>query len=404
MKEKIKALLTDSMWSIAGLMLMNVVMQFIVYPVWNSRLGSEEYGNILYLISIMNIIAISVGSACNYARMTESATKSTYNINYNIILFISSIVVIPVIIIVSKFAGVSMSTSDAIAFLILTILTMWRYYADVEYRLNVNYKGYFVYYLMISIGYLIGIGAFYVTGMWAMALIPGEIAGLITVFIKGTVFKKDISFSAEAFKEVFKVVIVLIITDIISNIVFNGDRLVLKIFIDGTAVTAYYLASLLGKTISLISTPLNSVIIGYLAKYKGKLNLKMMNIVTAVSLAAVLVGTFLCTVASHILIAILYPQNYNEVKEFFVIANMAQVFYFVTNVITVILLRFSKARYQLYINVIYAVAFCAICIPVTMIGADMWTFCIALLSVCVIRMAASLLLGYKDAILLKNKE
>lgn len=404
MKEKIKALLTDSMWSIAGLMLMNVVMQFIVYPVWNSRLGSEEYGNILYLISIMNIIAISVGSACNYARMTESATKNTYNINYNIILFISSIVVIPVIIIVSKFAGVSMSTSDTIAFLILTILTMWRYYADVEYRLNVNYKGYFVYYLMISIGYLIGIGAFYVTGMWAMALIPGEIAGLITVFIKGTVFKKDISFSAEAFKEVFKVVIVLIITDIISNIVFNGDRLVLKIFIDGTAVTAYYLASLLGKTISLISTPLNSVIIGYLAKYKGKLNLKIMNIVTAVSLAAVLVGTFLCTVASHILIAILYPQNYNEVKEFFVIANMAQVFYFVTNVITVILLRFSKARYQLYINVIYAASFCLICIPVTMIGADMWTFCIALLAVCVIRMAASLFLGYKDAILLKNKE
>lgn len=404
MKEKIKALLTDSMWSIAGLMLMNVVMQFLVYPVWNSRLGSEEYGNILYLISIMNIIAISVGSACNYARMTESATKNTYNINYNIILFISSIVVIPVIIIVGKFAGVSMSTSDTIAFLILTILTMWRYYADVEYRLNVNYKGYFVYYLMISIGYLIGIGAFYVTGMWALALIPGEIAGLITVFIKGTVFKKDVSFSAQAFKEVFKVVIVLIITDIISNIVFNGDRLVLKVFIDGTAVTAYYLASLLGKTISLISTPLNSVIIGYLAKYKGKLNLKMMNIVTAVSLAAVLVGTFLCTVASHILIAILYPQNYNEVKEFFVIANMAQVFYFVTNVITVILLRFSKARYQLYINVIYAAAFCAICIPVTMIGGDMWTFCIALLAVCVIRMVASLFLGYKDAILLKNKE
>ena len=33
MKEKIKALLTDSMWSIAGLMLMNVVVQFLVYPV-----------------------------------------------------------------------------------------------------------------------------------------------------------------------------------------------------------------------------------------------------------------------------------------------------------------------------------------------------------------------------------
>ena len=367
MKEKIKALLTDSMWSIAGLMLMNVVVQFLVYPVWNNHLGSEEYGNILYLISIMNIIAISVGSACNYARMTESATKDTWNINYNIILMASSVIVIPVMLIIVKFCGVPMTVTEAVTFLILTILTMWRFYADVEYRLHLNYKGYFLYYLFISIGYLIGIVLFKVTGMWALALIPGEIAGLI------------------------------------SNIVFNGDRLVLKIFIDGTAVTVYYIASLLGKTVSLISTPLNSVIIGYLAKYKGNLNLKFMNLVTVFSLAAVVIGTLLCTIASHILIYILYPQNYHEVKQFFIIANMAQVFYFVTNVITVILLRFSKARYQLYINVVYAAAFCAICIPVTLYLADMWAFCIALLVVCILRMAVSLFLGYKDALAQSQK-
>ena len=156
MKEKIKALLTDSMWSIAGLMLMNVVVQFLVYPVWNNHLGSEEYGNILYLISIMNIIAISVGSACNYARMTESATKDTWNINYNIILMASSVIVIPVMLIIVKFCGVPMTVTEAVTFLILTILTMWRFYADVEYRLHLNYKGYFLYYLFISIGYLIG--------------------------------------------------------------------------------------------------------------------------------------------------------------------------------------------------------------------------------------------------------
>jgi O-antigen/teichoic acid export membrane protein len=404
MKEKIKALLTDSMWSIAGLMLMNVVVQFIVYPVWNNRLGSEEYGNILYLISIMNIIAISVGSACNYARMTESATKETKNINYTLILIISSIVTIPVIFLVGKFAGVAMTQLETVLFLVLTVLTMWRFYADVEYRLHLNYKGYFIYYLVISIGYLLGIFAFNITGLWALALIPGEIAGLVAVLLKGSILKKNTVFEKEAFISVFKVVIVLIVTDIISNLVFNGDRLVLKIFIDGTAVTSYYIASLLGKTMSLISTPLNSVIIGYLAKYKGTLNVKMMNIVTAASLAAVLIGTFLCTIASHILIYILYPQNYMEVRQFFIIANMSQVFYFVTNVITVVLLRFSKARYQLYINVVYAVAFIAVCIPVTMFGGNMWAFCVALLIVCILRMAASLFLGYKDAVFDKKTQ
>lgn len=71
----------------------------------DNHLGSEEYGNILYLISIMNIIAISVGRACNYARMTESATKDTWNINYNIILMASSVIVIPVMLIIVSSAA-----------------------------------------------------------------------------------------------------------------------------------------------------------------------------------------------------------------------------------------------------------------------------------------------------------
>ena len=83
MKEKIKALLTDSMWSIAGLMLMNVVVQFLVYPVWNNHLGSEEYGNILYLISIMNIIAISVGRERDKGYMEYQLQYYSYGILCN---------------------------------------------------------------------------------------------------------------------------------------------------------------------------------------------------------------------------------------------------------------------------------------------------------------------------------
>ena len=152
----------------------------------------------------MNIIAISVGSACNYARMTESATKDTWNINYNIILMASSVIVIPVMLIIVKFCGVPMTVTEAVTFLILTILTMWRFYADVEYRLHLNYKGYFLYYLFISIGYLIGIVLFKVTGMWALALIPGEIAGLIMVLPKVLFSKRIRNFQKNHLKKFLK--------------------------------------------------------------------------------------------------------------------------------------------------------------------------------------------------------
>lgn len=69
------------MWSIAGLVIMNVVAQFAVYPILNKRLGVEEYGDIIYLLFIMNIIAISAGTACNYARMRKSADGENNFVN-----------------------------------------------------------------------------------------------------------------------------------------------------------------------------------------------------------------------------------------------------------------------------------------------------------------------------------
>ena len=59
------------------MMLMNAVAQLIVYPQWNKALGNEEYGNILYMLSLMNIAAASMGTACTSSRMKHSAAEQT---------------------------------------------------------------------------------------------------------------------------------------------------------------------------------------------------------------------------------------------------------------------------------------------------------------------------------------
>ena len=84
--EKLKNIFTDTIWSMAGLVLMNVAAQFVVYPCWNRVLGSEEYGNIVYLLAVMNILAISVGSGVNYARMRQSANGETQNRPYMLLM------------------------------------------------------------------------------------------------------------------------------------------------------------------------------------------------------------------------------------------------------------------------------------------------------------------------------
>ena len=375
MKKLGKSILKDSVWSIAGIVLMNVVAQFCIYPLWDKYLGSDEYGNILYLLSLMNIVAISLGSATNYARMCNK-DKAVKNRSYLLILGGGAVLFGAAAIIGKGFLGLNFQTAGMFALLIG--FTMWRFYADVEFRLSLNYKGYFLYYLLISIGYGLGALVFLKTKQWVPALLFGEILGGAFVLWKGTILRPDGLPEKTEFSAVFTAVATLFGSNVISNLIFNGDRLILKFFIGGTAVTTYYLASLIGKTATLVTTPLNSVLIGYLMRYEGNLKKKAFAALVGGAAAVSLVGMVGCYVASIILLPLLYPAEYEAVKPFLWLGNLAQIVYFVGNMISVLLLRFGKSRDQLSYNVVYAILFAVLCIPATYLWG-LWGFCIAYL-------------------------
>ena len=402
---KIKRILGDSIWSIAGLVLMNVVAQFGIYPLWNKQLGNELYGRILYLISGMNIFAVSFGIACNYARMKSSIESPTFNRTYLKLLAVASLVAVPYILVYAGFSGSGEFFNGETALLILlTIVTMWRYYADVEYRLSLDYRQFFIYYLVISVGYGIGALLFLATGLWPLTLLVGEVFGLLLVWFKGHVLRPESrNMVTEDRRLIVRLVMILFLTELISNLIFNGDRVLLNLMIDGVAVTIYYQASLLGKTMSLITTPLNSVLIGYLARSKIELSMKLMNLVTLLTVGIFVVLSFACSLASHVLIRLLYPQNYDLVKGFFLIANAAQVAYFLANVLLTLLLRFCKTRYQLYVNLVYAGLFVGLCIPAT-VKWGLNGFCSALLVVCILRVCFIIFLGYRSIMQRRNSD
>ena len=391
---KLKNIFTDTMWSIAGLTLMNVAAQFVVYPYWNRALGTESYGNIVYLIAIMNVMAISVGNGINYTRMRQSANGQTANKPYNLLMIGGSIISLFVLLLLKAAGALILESSNFILFCILTVVTMWRYYADVEYRLNINYKGYFQYYLFIGFGYLLGFFIFKFSGRWILSLLPGEIAGLLFVLCRGSIFKKDINIQESLSPQILRLALMLIGTNVLAYLIFNGDKIILQVFAGSTTVTIYYIASLFGKTMTLITTPLNGVLVGHLAKYEGNLTRKLMNQVTIISIGAVVTATFICVAVSWITLPFLYPKDYQELKQYLILANAAQVIYFVGNVLVAsVLLRFTHARNQLIVNVVHGILFISVCIPVAL-RFGISGFCWGLLVVNLIRYLLCVMIGY----------
>ncbi len=388
MKKLGKSILTDSIWSIAGIVLMNVVAQFLVYPLWDNRLGSDAYGNILYLLSLMNIVAISLGSACNYARMCNKG-ESVKNRSYLILLGIGAVTFGVTAILCRDLLDLDLMNAGLFALLIG--FTMWRFYADVEFRLSLNYKGYFLYYLLISIGYVAGALLFMYNGNWVLSLLFGEVLGVTYVLWKGSALRPDGVPERSEFTAIGATVLSLFASNIIANIIFNGDRLILKFLVDDSAVTTYYLASLIGKTMTLITTPLNSVLIGYLMRYKGALKKRVISLLAGGSVAISLLGMLGCFVASIILIPLLYPNEYQTVKPFLWLGNLAQILYFAGNLLNTVLLRFGKKQDQLWVNVVYAILFVLFCIPSTALWG-LWGFCVAYLATTTARLTFAFVL------------
>ena len=393
---KLKTIFTDTIWSIAGLVLMNVVAQFIVYPYWNRVLGSEAYGNIVYLIAIMNIMAISVGSGINYTRMRQSAEGETGNRTYLLLMAGGNVLSLLILFLLKAIGLLNISSANFALFCLLTVVTMWRFYADVEYRLHINYKGYFLYYLVIGIGYLLGILLFKETGLWPLTLLPGETAGLLLVFWKGSVFKAD-RIDNNSFSKILNLALLLVGTNLLSHLIFNGDRLILQWFVGSTAVTTYYIASLFGKTMTLITTPLNGVLVGHLARYNGKLTRELMNRVVAASFSAIIIATMVCVIAARLILPVLYPNDYQNAKQYLILANAAQIVFFVGNVLTAsILLRFTHAKNQLVVNVAHGVLYTVLCIPLAW-KVGIYGFCWGLLGVNAVRIVFCIILGYSGS-------
>lgn len=401
--KKYRAQLGDSVLSVLGLVLMNAVAQVLLFPQIRRVLGEVGYGDVQYLMGYVNIITVTVGCAANLARMTApEKDRISDNGSYNLFLLAVSLLGAPICFLICRFGGVEVDTPTAISYYLLFVAMAFRYYADVIFKITLNYRRYFLYYFAIAVGYGVGAVLFHYTKIWPLTLLPGEALGVLFAFLCNRDFRKGAFRPSPAFAHVLKGILVLTVSEGISNLIFNADRLILKLLVDAGAVTIYYLATLVGKTASLVVTPLNGVLIGYLARYEGKLTRKMMRYITLGCFAAFLLFTGVCVGGGLIVLYILYREDLAAVRPFLLIGSFGQVLFFVTSTITVILIRFAKKSYQVIINAVFGVLFFGLGIPATLLYG-LWGFAVAMVIASLVRFAVAILLGFRWARLGERK-
>ncbi|MEF9988129.1 MAG: hypothetical protein RR797_03530 [Christensenella sp.] len=395
MKSKAKLGFAKSLsYNVLAIVIMNVVIQFAVYPYLNKVLGETAFGSVLYLMSIVAILAGAFGVAVSNTRLVIKTKMESKNGDYSTILLIMSIISIVVVLCVlyaqnmlNFFSGFMLSS--------LVIMTLLRYYSDVEYRLSLRYKWYFFFYMLISAGYLIGVAVYRFTQNWYLVFIVGEALAVLFVIIKGEIYKKPFECSTNR-KIVWRMIMTVAISYLISDTFQNLDRIVLQNFLGGDAVTTFYTASLLGKTIALLVGPLNGVMIAYLVNYKGEFNAKIFSKAVLFAVGLAVVGFVGCILVSPWLIQLLYPNVYAAASGLIGIASLGMVVFFSSALLLAIVLRFCHEKYQFLIQLIYGGCYLIAAIPAT-INYGIYGFAYATLFASLLRFVIVVFVGYKNA-------
>lgn len=401
MGEKIKALLNKEnrkkllnlMYSILAAGIFNLVIQIIVYPDFNRVLGDSANGVALAIISMLAITAGTCGYAVNCSRILGVEKGYTKSSDYNIILLGMGVICSVIGVVYIYFRGYT-SPLALTLYVVLMFMTMLRYYSEVEFKINTNFFRYMIYYILISAGYVAGLFIFRKTGQWMIPLIIGEALAVLFVIIFGKIYRPPFIKPTKAFLPIFSSIGLIFLSALIDNITLHADRiLLLSITGNGTFVSIYYAASLMGKVVSMLTLPINAILISYLVRYNGGLTKKLWLAIIAGASAFGAIGFIGCWVFSPFVIRILYSDLLAAARPFLIPAILGQIFYFVSGMLMMVLLRFKGEKKQLIFNAAYAVIFFSSVAIGTVIGG-LTGFVYGILIANATRFAAAVVWGF----------
>ena len=337
----------NTLYTIGGALVLNGVLQLLIYPQLAARLGAEQNGTMLYLMALVNTLGPSVGQALNNSRLVLRRGRSVTNGDYSAAVFLYSLIGIAGALL---FARSSLGgAAGALLTALLILLTDFRYYGDVEYRLSLNYRRYFLYYAVCSAGYAAGFCLYRVTGNWYLIFLAGEAAALLCVAATGCIFR-NVTVRSASFRLVMERGGLLVLSYFVTNLTLNIDRLFLKPALGGEAVSVYYAASLIGKTLVLFIAPVNTIVISYLTKDRVRITKKRFMKFAGIGLAVSAVFFALCEAVTPVFIRLFYPSLAERTQPILTVVTLSQILAMLSAYLFIVVLTFTGEIWQLILQ------------------------------------------------------
>ncbi len=342
----------DLIYTVMATAVINVVLQIIIYPLITRYFGEDTTGSILYFIGFVYIVPQAFGTALSNTRLVVRKTCDTSNSDMALLIAAASAIT-------ALSCGIVGFLDDkdivfAVFYALFSVIYMLRAYAQVDFRLNLKFKEYFLYYCIISVGYLIGLGLYFITEIWIMIFIVGEAAALIYSLCRGTIFKKDKKCCKRGI--LGKTMALITVSTLARDCVIQFDKVILK-SIGSETVMQYHVVSLIAKTMQMLIQPINTLILSYLTVKDAVLSKKT---VLKFSVIAVLLGGGFygaCIIGTPIYLKLFYPSLYDIVMPYNFIVNLGLIVGFLASLFMALTLSQGKTSAHTAIECVHGAVY-----------------------------------------------
>lgn len=354
-KRKSTRLAGDFLYTLLATAVLNAATQIVIFPLITRIHGDSVTGNILYFMGIIYIVPQALGTTLNNARLVIRKSCDVVNSDFNQAIMIMSGISALVCGLIGFFEG--QSISFCLGYAAFSVIYMLRIYAQVEFRLVLKFKEYFLYFCIISVGYIAGFFLYAATDIWLCIFITGEAAALVYTLTKGTIFKQTPKTDNRS--KIHKTVFILFLSTIVRDCVNQFDKIILKQAIRAEVVTQYHVVSLMAKTIQMLVQPVNALILSYLTVKNASLSRKALVKFMAVSLAVGAIAYGGCIVGTPILVGLFYPDLYAVVMPYNLFVNLGLIVGFVASMFMAVLLSQEKTVLHMVIQCVWGAGYIA---------------------------------------------
>lgn len=347
----------DVLFKMIANVVQTIIRNIIVLPMLAKFFTNSEYGEMVTVIGVITTIAAGLGNSLLSARLVMEADYKHKKLqgDFNLICcIVSALSLLGVPIIVVLFPGQSSVNLAVIACILF--LESYTGYQSGWFILKQAYRKLLIYTIVGGIGFGAGLLLTKAFGIWPITYLCADIASCAFLIIFSPLVKEKYIFTRNL-RTTLRKYGILIITTIIANALAYMDRLLLYPSIGSEAVAIYTTASVFGKAFNLIALPVSSIMLGYYATERIKLDRKKYWIINGGMLACLFLFIIFTRLVGRWFTGLLYPRLIEQAAPFILIANLSSAIGATAQITKSAALKYAKTYWTLIIQAVYAIVY-----------------------------------------------